>query len=183
MIELMIVLVIMGFVLAFAGPRVAKGLSGLSLKTSVKKVAGMLRYARSKAVNSGTTYNVIFDSQKNRAIVMGAPVPPSFNITEQEAATGEQTENEDDPEQSGQKKTEKEIKIYPLPKGIVFSKITVADAISEQEDGDGIYQMAFFPNGTTQGGEIIIADDRERMFNIKINFMTGVVSVAEQTEQ
>jgi len=50
LIEIIIVLVIMGLMAAFAGPRIAKSLGGLSLRTTAKKVAGALRYAKSRSV-------------------------------------------------------------------------------------------------------------------------------------
>jgi len=179
MIELMIVLAIMGFVIAFAGPRISKGLSSLSLKTTAKKITGLLRYARSKAVNTGRTYNVIFDSEKNRVIVMRLSGAPTSGLMNQDSAT----DDEDNTEQPVSQDTDQEIKIYPLPDGIFFNKITIAETDFEQEEENGIYQMAFFPNGTSHGLEAVLADPRERMFLVSVDFITGVVSLEEQTEE
>ncbi len=185
LIELMIVLVIMGFMLAMVGPRVAKSLGGLSLKTTAKKVAGALRYARSKAVNTSRTYNVIFDSEKNRVIVLPSPRSTVSEMMGSDNATDDETVgDEETTEQPASKKPEQEIRIFPLPEGVTFNKISIEGATtSDQEQDEGIFQMAFFPNGTSQTVEIILADRRERMFIIDVDFMTGVVSVAEETEE
>jgi len=184
LIELMIVIVIMGFILAFAGPRIAKSLGGLSLKTTAKKVAATLRYARSQAVNTGQIYNVIFDSEKNRVIVLRSQQSLVSDMTSNDNATDEEESgDEDSAEAALPKMPRQEIKVCPLPDGITFSKISIADAEFEGEEGDEIYQMAFFPNGTSHGAEIILTDSRERMFRIDVNFITGAVSVAEQTDE
>jgi general secretion pathway protein H len=184
LIELMIVLVIMGLMLAFAGPKVAKSLGGLSLKTTAKKVAGCLRYARSKAVNTSRQYNVIFDTEKNRVIVLSLPESAvSLAMNSNDAADDEEIDGEG-PEETGEhKEPAREVKIFDLPEGITFIKFTIGDTAFDQEEGKGIYQMAFFPNGTSQGAEVIIADVRERAFLIGVDFLTGVVSVEEQTEE
>jgi len=41
--------------------------------------------------------------------------------------------------------------------------------------------MIFFPDGTSQGGEIVLANNRERAFTIGVDFLTGVVTIAEKT--
>lgn len=184
LIELMIVLVIMGFVLAFAGPRVAKSLLGLTLKTTAKKIAGTLRYAKSQAVNTGHQYNVILDVERNRVIVVRLSHPKSLDIMTQDNTTVEEDSlDEDETNLSVIGEMTQQIKIYPLPDEITFSKITIADEDPDDEEGDEIYQMAFFPNGTAQGAEIILADSKERTYRIGVHFLTGVVSVAEQTDE
>lgn len=184
LIELMIVLVIMGFMLAFAGPRVAKGLRGLSLKTTVKKVSGALRYARSRAVNTGRLYYAVFDAEKNRVIIVPSLDPAGFNMGEHDNATDEEAYQEEDGAKAAfGKGAAPEIKIYPLPDGITFEKITIGEMSDEDEEGDEIYQMTFFPNGTSQGCEVILTDTKERMFLIAVNFMTGVVSFEDQTDE
>jgi general secretion pathway protein H len=184
LIELMIVLVIMGFVLAFAGPRVAKSLLGLTLKTTAKKIAGTLRYAKSQAVNTGHQYNVILDVERNRVIVVRLSHPKSLDIMTQDNTTVEEDSlDEEETNLSVIGEMTQQIKICPLPDEITFSKITIADEDPDDEEGDEIYQMAFFPNGTAQGAEIILADSKERTYRIGVHFLTGVVSVAEQTDE
>ena len=51
---------------------------------------------------------------------------------------------------------------------------------SHEEDEGGIYQISFSPNGGSRGGEIILADKKERMYRITVNRITGVVTIAEE---
>jgi type II secretion system protein H len=179
LIEIIIVLVIMGLMAAFAGPRIAKSLGGLSLRTTAKKVAGALRYAKSRSVNTGRLYSVILDCDKNRVIVLQSRQAPAAGMLEEDNAT----DDEEFSDARQPKETKPEMKIYPLPEGITFDKITIGDVEDDEEAEEKIYQMAFFPNGTSQGGEILLSDSRERIYSIQVDFLTGVVTVAEQTDE
>ena len=183
LIELMIVLVIMGFMLTFAGPRVAKSLGGVSLKTSARKIAGALRYARSKAVNTGRTYHAIFDMAKNRMIVVPSSRGSVYDMLDSDNGTFEdEEENSREPVLEGKDNMLQQARIYNLPKSVIFEKVVVGDIESDSGEDDEIYQAAFFPNGTSQSVEIVITDPREQRFIVSVDFITGVVSIAEQLE-
>jgi len=171
LIELMIVLVIMSFVLALAGPAVTRGIGGLTLKTAAKKVAAALRYARSQAVNRSQPYSVIFDRGHRRVVIRGIPQPPPPDLAAEEPGT--------DAEQAAEEaKKRPEIKVVSLPEGITFKEITVGDnetAAPKEE----LMQMVFFPDGTSQGGELVLADSRDRKFRVSVAFLTGVVTLEE----
>jgi general secretion pathway protein H len=175
LLELLIVLVVMGIMLAVAGPRIGKALTGLSIKTTARKVAAAMRYARSRAVSSGHAYNVVFDGEKRRVLVIQSPQTSMFDTV--------LNDNEDDTEPGNAQAQVREIKILPLPKGTSFHKVTVADVASDEGEVEEIYQLTFFPDGTTQQGEIILADTKERMYRIDVNFLTGGVTLAEQTDE
>jgi len=64
----------------------------------------------------------------------------------------------------------------------VFKQILIADIDSREEEEDGIYQISFSPGGSSTGGKIILADEKERMYQITVNSMTGVVTVKENEE-
>jgi general secretion pathway protein H len=66
LLELLIVLVIIGIGAAFIAPTVARSLTNLKLKTATKQLAAVLRYARSKAVSSKNTTQVIIDIDNAR---------------------------------------------------------------------------------------------------------------------
>jgi general secretion pathway protein H len=184
LLELLIVLVVMGIMLAVAGPRIGKALTGLSIKTTARKVAAAMRYARSRAVSSGQAYNVVFDGEKRRVLVIQSPQTSMFDtvLSNNEADT-DPPDNENEPESGNAQAQVREVKILPLPKGTSFHKVTVADVASDEGEVEEIYQLTFFPDGTTQQGEIILADIKERMYRIDVNFLTGGVTLAEQTDE
>ncbi|MEI6126176.1 MAG: prepilin-type N-terminal cleavage/methylation domain-containing protein [Pseudomonadota bacterium] len=181
LIELMIVLIIMSIMLAFAAPRFAKDLLSLSLETTAKKVAGALRYARSQALSTGHIYNAIFDCENNRVILAesGTPSPADALRMANAAAALEKTEGGE----GAGKVPVREIKIYPLPEEINLSTITIADTVCNEDNGKAICQMAFYPDGTSQGGEIALTDAKDRAYGISVDFLTGVVLLEEQTEK
>jgi type II secretion system protein H len=184
LIELMIVLVIMGLVLAFAAPRIASNLLGLSLDTTAKKVAGALRYARSQALTTGRIYNAIFDCENGRMIIVEAWKPSAAEEYAAEIAA----EAADDAQEQGTaseilNRQRQQPKTYELPEEIRFGAVTIGDAVCNDDNGKDICQMAFFPDGTSQGGEIILTDTKERIYSIDINLLTGIVSLEEQTEE
>ena len=176
LIELTIVLIIMSFLFAVAGPRIAKRLSGLSLTTSAKKIAAALRYARSQAVNKSQAYGVIIDREHAQVVIRGIPKPVSRlpdDAAQEEFAT-EEAAAED------LKGVANEVKLVTVAEGVTFQEISIGG----QEFTGGkeeLPQMIFFPDGTSQGGEIVLANNRERAFTIGVDFLTGVVTIAEKT--
>ncbi len=167
----------MSVVFAFAGPAIMRGLSGLTLKTTAKKVAGALRYARSQAVNRSQTYSVIFDRDKSRIVVRSlknsSAAAPDETLPEE--ATAEETEGADRIKQREQG----ELKVFSLPEGISLKEVTIGGK-EVTDTREEVAQLFFFPNGTSQGGEVFIADTRERAFIVAVDFLTGVVTLAEK---
>jgi len=180
MVETAIVLLIISIVIAMTAPRLIKSSGSLPLKTAAKKLGAALRYSRSQAINTGSTYNTIFNTEENKVIVLKVPEPLVFDPTETIAEMEEFQESTDISSPQSQKP---EIKGYALPDGIIFEQIIISDIDSHEEDEGGIYQISFSPNGGSRGGEIILADKKERMYRITVNRITGVVTVAEAEEE
>jgi general secretion pathway protein H len=66
LIELMVVLVLLGVLLAVAFPSIGGGMATVKLKTSSREIAATLRLARSKAIREQQVYLVGFDLTKNQ---------------------------------------------------------------------------------------------------------------------
>lgn len=70
----------------------------------------------------------------------------------------------------------KDQKVYELPEGVRFR-------ISDAKPGiDETYQIVFYPAGNSSGGEVFIEDDRKNSFRIRTDFVTGTVTLDDQTE-
>ena len=180
MVETAIVLLIISIVIAMTAPRLIISSSSLPLKTASKKLGAALRYSRSQAINTGSTYNTIFNTEENKVIVLKVPAPPVPYSTETIAEMEEFQESTDISSPQSQKTA---IKEYALPDGVLFEQIIISDIDSQEEDEGGIYQISFSPNGSSRGGEIILADKKERMYRITVNRITGVVTIAEAEEE
>ncbi len=188
LIELMIVLAIMGVVIAFVGPRVAGGLMGMNTRTAALQTAAMLRYARSKAVNTGCAYHVIFDRAERRVILLQAsseevytPQPPGMDIGA--GRSGLDTRIPDDFDDGGAvQQTEPEQKHYPLPDGVFFENVIIADVDSASLGEEMVMMLTFYTNGTNPGGVLTIADERDRRYFITIEPLSGSVRVHEESD-
>ena len=164
LIELVIVLAIVGLALAMAAPRVAKNLTGLTLKTESRRVAGMLRTARSLAVNTGRLHTVVFDTRQQRIALIAYPKPAA---ADSDNASAQQPGDDTPP-----------ARVSHLAESISFSEIRIGSAKLDAQPGEGIYQLTFFPNGTAQGADIVLSDTKERQYRITVDFMTGTVRSA-----
>jgi hypothetical protein len=172
----MIVLVIMTLVLGLAGPRVSKQMSVLHLRTTAKQMSASLRWAHSQALTTGKIYNAVFDCGEQRLIIsdyatFGAdPLKPVQSPNDQDGRNM--------PDSAAEEK-KPVLKIFELPDDIFISRVEIAEVLDANPGRESIYQMTFFPDGTSMGGEISIADEQGRSFLITVDFLTGIVSLEE----
>jgi len=189
LIEIMIVLVIMSIVIAFAGPRVTGGLTGLGIRTAALQTAAMLRYARSKAVNSGSRYHVIFDNGSRR-VIMRQGSPEEMHGRQSSAGdfdAGPAGLDEPLPEgfdgaAAGAAPSEPEMREYALPDGVFFENVVIADIDSAGFGDDVAMMLTFYPSGMSPGAVVTIADERGRRFFITVDTIAGSVRVHEEQD-
>ena len=157
LLELLIVLVIISLTSVLVVPQLTGSLAKTNLQTASKKISASLRYARSRAASEKITYVAIFDFEKDRLSIM----------TGQEAQTGE-TLKEDlgDGEEPVIRS-----KSYDLPDGVKLEK----GVSGENEIDSGLFQIAFFPTGSSSGGDVILTNDRGKRYKISVDFITGIV--------
>lgn len=172
LLELLVVLVIISIMAAFVGPRVTGSMSTLTLKTAAKKVAASLRYARSQATAESRPYFVLFDPDKGRLTIKFGQTATKED-KEKEAAEGEQDTGTS--EEMADEAVKERFKVYALPEGVRFDKV-VSD---KNEDTSDVFQIVFFPNGGSSGGEVLLENDRGRRYNISVDFVTGTVRLGE----
>jgi prepilin-type N-terminal cleavage/methylation domain-containing protein len=189
LIELMIVMVLAGILIAVVGPRVTGGLLGLTTRTAALKTAAMLRYARSIAVNSGCGYHVVFDGTKRRVILLQARQDDEFASssidTDMDEGWFDRDDDVSEPEEADfdrMRASEPEKKIYLLPDGVFFENVIIDDVDSEDLGDEMIMMLTFQPNGMSLGASITIADERERRYFITVEPVIGSVRVDEEEE-
>jgi general secretion pathway protein H len=179
LIELILVLVIMGLLTALVTPAITS-LTGLKLKTAARKVAAGLRYARSQAVATGSDYQVVFNLEKGEMTVEPLEEEPYYNREDVAQGYGGKEEEETIEEEDFPKKVKKK-KTYTIPKEVTLAKVIVeGEEITEDDEVET--WIDFYPNGSCSGGEIFLADERERTYRIALNFLTGIVEITEEEE-
>ncbi len=158
LIELLVVLVIVSLASMLVVPRIVAPLGGLSLKTAAKKTAGMLRYTQSRSASDKITRIGVFDLDSRRISIF--PIPAEKAGDEEEKALAEPAPD----------------MVYDLPKGVFFEKAV----LGKEEVKTGKAQILFFPNGSSSGGEILLSNPAGRRYGIKVEFITGAVTLHPQ---
>jgi prepilin-type N-terminal cleavage/methylation domain-containing protein len=185
LIELAIVLVVMGIVIAFAGPRIAGGLTGQGVRTAALQTAAMLRYARSKAVNTGCRYHVMFDGGGRRVIFLQG----SLEDMAGRQSSGGGFADGDGPLPDGLEgadaaagPAEQEMREYLLPEGVFFENVAIADIESAGFGDEAVMLLTFYPSGMSPGAVVTIADERGRRFFITVDTIAGGVRVDQEQD-
>jgi len=152
-IELIVVLVLLSLSIALIAPSLSRFSKSVELKAAAKKVAAILRYSRSEAINKGKVYQVIFDSN---LMVVKVQAVESEDQEEQEKKEGKDTP-----------------KVYVLPASIQMKELKVE---STQYLSD-LPAIEFYPNGGSNGGDILLDTPSQKGYKIKVNFLTGTVII------
>ncbi len=157
LLELLVVLAIIGLSAFLVGPRIADSLSNMEFVSAVKKVAASLRYARNRAAVERIPCRAKVDFGENRLVIV---------CGDGETEEGEEAKGAGDKE-------------YRLPKGVRWSRV-----IREEEEWDsGTAEILFLPSGGSSGGIVLMKNDRERVYEISVDFVTGMVSLKEAGDE
>ena len=148
----MVVLILISLSIALVTPSLSRLSRTIELKGAAKKVSTILRYCRSEAVNKGQVYQTLFDSNSREVRVQ------SMALEEEKV------------EKKEGKATQK---TYVLPEGIRMKEV---DIPSSQSPSDSPL-IEFYPNGGSSGGAILLDSEDRTGYKIKVDFLTGVVTV------
>lgn len=185
MLELMVVVVLVGVMMAIAIPSI-QSLSGAKVKEAVTRIAGLSSEVYAKAAISGVTHRINFDLDSNqywvevREIEAGL-IAPDLGYDELLKTL-----------RAKQKEGEKELKLtprykavegqlgekYSLPKNLVlFGAWT--DQL-EEVARTGLVSIYFFSGGYTQASFVSVAekgDEVENAIYIALNPLTGAATI------
>ncbi|MGE0083272.1 MAG: Tfp pilus assembly protein FimT/FimU [Desulfococcaceae bacterium] len=154
--EMIVVLIIISLMTVLIVPQLTGTLMKMNAKTSAKKVAASLRYARSRAVAEKIPYVSVFDLDTNRVSVMDYRQWTDISESGKSFFSAK----------SG-------AKVYNLPDGVHFEK-------NRRHRFDNISdQIAFYPTGGCSGGDIVITDEQDRKYTVHADFITGAVEMIE----
>lgn len=154
LLELVVVLVLLSLFIALIAPSLSRFSRSVELKAAAKKVAAILRYSRSEAINKGKVYQVLFDA----------------NLMEVKVQSPDSNE-----EQAGDEKKEEMAapKVYTLPAGVQMKELNIE---STQYPTD-LPAIEFYPNGGSNGGDFLLDTQSQKGYKIKVNFLTGTVVI------
>ncbi|MBS3759510.1 MAG: prepilin-type N-terminal cleavage/methylation domain-containing protein [Desulfobacterales bacterium] len=158
LIELLVVLVIIGMISAFVVPRFVSPLENTRLKTSAKRISATLRYVSNASATEKKAYIVFFDLKHHRLGVMPAEKFEKADIYRLSFDEGGQS-----------------FKSYEFPEKVSLIKArTTIHQLNPR-----LFAVYFFPNGSSSGGEIVLANERGNKYAIQIDFITSLVEVKQ----
>ncbi len=137
LIELILVLVMSAFLYSLVAPAITST-TGLRLKTTVRRLAAGLRFARSQAVITGNTYQVLFDLDNGAMAI--EPVEKETPYARGGPGEGAGDTGEEDAEEERralQRRQEK--KNYTMPEDVTLARVLLdGEEISEGQSVDRI---------------------------------------------
>jgi prepilin-type N-terminal cleavage/methylation domain-containing protein len=158
LIELIVVLVIIGFVLTFSAPRFGGVLSEVRLGGAARRIGTLVKLLRDEAILNQKTYMLRYD----------------FSKTEYWVESPEE-ENENG-EQGG-----KDIKDILARRTRLPAGVSVEDVINERSGKviEGEARIFFYPNGYVEKSTIHMKDTKEKTLSLFINPFMGNMKIVE----
>jgi len=166
LIELIIVLILLSVATALVVPRLAGSLGRMNAESSARRISSALRFARSHAVTEKIPYLAIFDMDTNMLSVMAYPMP-------------DETDPDDADSDNAEIGGPQGPRVYILSDGVRLRECVPLDG---ETVTTGAFVMGFFPGGGTTGGEVILNDDKDRVFSVALDRITGSVKIYEKSE-
>jgi type II secretion system protein H len=171
LLELVVVLFILALATALVAPGFRRSFGLLPLKAATRDIAALCRFARTQAINHQGVLEVVLDRRTNTYWLRGPQwIVGRLGGVEQVAAV-------EDPEQPWQARMQ-QAHVRSLPSGVTLKSV-VLDTGPLREDERG--SIAFFPQGSSTGGEVWVLDEKGRGYQIVIDPSIGRVRVLAAT--
>ncbi len=171
LLELVVVLFILALATALIAPGFKRSFGQLALKAATRDIAALCRFARTQAISHQGVLEVVLDRGTNTYWLRG----PDWIVSRlggfDQAATAE------DPEQPWQARM-RQARVRSLPAGVTLRSV-VLDTGPLRDDERG--SIAFFPQGSSTGGEVWVLDEKGRGYQIVIDPSIGLVRVLAAT--
>jgi general secretion pathway protein H len=171
LLELVVVLFILTLGAALIAPRFGRSFGQIQLRAATRDVAALCRFARTQAISHQGVLEVVLDRRTNTYWLRG----PDWIISRLGGV--EQVATAEDPGQPWEARM-RQARVRSLPAGITLKSV-VLDTGPLREDERGV--IAFFPQGSSTGGEVWVSDEKGRGYQIKIDSSVGLVRVRAAT--
>lgn len=176
LIEIMLVVVIIGISAAAALPVFVRSFRGAQLRTSMRTLVMLHKYARSTAVLKQEHHALLFDTATHKITLItaqerGSELRGGFIDQEIPDAAPPENMEEDGGEDAVDiaKRTER----Y-LEDGVRIERFV--SGRSDQEV-DGIYWINYFPNGMCDEYTVMVEDSRDKRAEMEVDSISGKVEV------
>ncbi|HLC21370.1 MAG TPA: GspH/FimT family pseudopilin [Candidatus Methylomirabilis sp.] len=167
LLELAVVIFILILAAALVAPGFSRSFGQLRLKAATRDLAALFRFARTQAVSSQGVLEVVLDRHTNTYWLQG----PDWNIGGPSGSDqGAAEQNLEQPRQAQMVQA----RMRPFPAGVTLKSV-VLDTGPLREDERG--SIAFYPQGSSTGGEVVVSDEKGRGFKIVVDPSVGLVRI------
>jgi prepilin-type N-terminal cleavage/methylation domain-containing protein len=171
LLELTVVLFILALATALVAPGFKRSFGQLPLKAATRDIAALCRFARTQAIRHQVVLEVVLDRQTNTYWLRGPDWIVSRLVGVEQVATVE------DPEQPWQARM-RQARVRSLPAGVTLKSVVLnTGPLRDDERGS----IAFFPQGSSTGGEVWVSDEKGRGYQIVIDPSIGLVRARAAT--
>ncbi len=173
--ELLLVVLIIGMTSSVAIPSFVNSMKGARLRTSVRSVVALNRYARSISVLKQKEVAVVYHTGLNRlelVIIKSAGTAGRFE--DAGLMFGDRPSVEASVNASGGHQEEKR-QIRNLGEGVQILEF-ISD-VEDQPDEEDVYVALYYPNGMCDSHEVVLEDKRGMQAIIAVEPATSKVSV------
>ena len=148
LMELIVVVTILGIAVSFILPSFGRGLDHWRLRGAVREVATLIKFARTQSVAAMRPLHVAFDRSRSLYWLDNADAPVINDHAQAD---------------------ERKIRLYSLPDGVRFGEAEGGGFAMDE----GQVRIIFFPRGGSSGGVVQLVDERERVYRIRVDSVTG----------
>ncbi len=167
LLELIVVLFILTMATALVAPGFSRSFGQLRLKAAARDVATLCRFARTQAITNQGVVEVVLDRRTNSYWLRGPDWIVSRLGGVEEGATAE------NPEEPWRVRMQ-QARVRTLPTGIVLKSVVLNTSPLREDERGGI---AFFPQGSSSGGEVVLSDEKGRGYRIVVDPSIGLVRI------
>ncbi|MDE2485032.1 MAG: GspH/FimT family pseudopilin [candidate division NC10 bacterium] len=168
LLELTVVLFILALTAALIAPAFGRSFGQVQLKAAAKDVATVCRFARTQAISHQGIVEVVLDRRANAYWLRG----PEWIISRLGGI--EQVETAEHPEQPWEVRW-RQARVRSLPGGVTFKSVILDTGPLREDERAAI---AFFPQGSSTGGEVWLSDEKGRGYRIVVDPSMGFVRVS-----
>ncbi len=167
LLELTVVLFILTLAVALIAPSLGRPFGQLRLQAASKDLAALCRFARTQAISQQGVVEVVLDRQTNAYWLRG----PEWLISRLSGI--EHVNTAENPEQPWEARW-RQARVRALPSGVTLKSVVLnTGPLREDERG----AMAFFPNGSSTGGEVWLSNEKGRGYRIVVDPSIGRVRI------
>jgi len=172
LLELIVVLFILSLAVALIAPTFSRPFGQLRLKAAARDVAALCRFARVQAITYQGVLEVVLDRRTNTYWLRG----PDWIVGRLGGI--DQVATAEDPEQPWEVRM-RQARVRTLSPGLILKSV-ILDTGPVHEDERGA--IAFFPQGSSTGGEVWVSDEKGRGFRVVVDPLIGLARIHEATD-